>query len=352
MRRPYYIFSSGRLRRKNNTLLLEKSVTNPHGSTEAEVKVEKIPFPVEQVESLYLFGEIDLNTKFIAFLAQHGIPMFCYDYFGNYTATVYPRDYLLSGRLKIEQARHYLSRRRRMAIAKALVAASVHNILRVLKYYSTRLDGADAALLQNAISDIGQRYLEIDSAVEIHQLMGVEGSCRERYYRTWPIILGEASHQFRFERRDRRPPSNELNALISFGNALCYSSTLRQIYRTALDPTLSFLHEPGERRFSLALDLSEVFKPLLVDRAIFRLVKTRVLKPKHFEERLGGVYLKQKGREMFVEHWDARLRNTIQHRSLNRRVSYERLIRLECYRLIRHLFDSKSDPYEGFRMWR
>ena len=142
-----------------------------------------------------------------------------------------------------------------------------------------------------------------------------------------------------------------MNALISFGNALCYSVALRQIYRTALDPTISFLHEPGERRFSLALDVSEVFKPLLVDRAIFRLVKTGAIQPKHFEARLGGTYLTEAGRRVFTGHWDERLRQTIHHRGLDRKVSYQRLVRLECYRLVRHLCDPKEDPYQGFRMW-
>ena len=146
------------------------------------------------------------------------------------------------------------------------------------------------------------------------------------------------------------PPSNPLNALISFGNSLCYSVCLRQLYHTALDPTVSYLHEPGDRRFSLALDLAEVFKPLLVDRAIFRLVKTRQIQPSDFEKRLGGTYLTESGRKTFVEHWDERLRQTIKHRSLDRKISYERLVRLDAYRLVRHLCDPDEDPYSGFEI--
>jgi CRISPR-associated protein Cas1 len=97
--------------------------------------------------------------------------------------------------------------------------------------------------------------------------------------------------------------------------------------------------------------VAEVFKPLLVDRGIFRLIKTRQIQPKHFEERLGGTYLKETGRKVFVEHWDERLRQTIKHRTLERKVSYARLVRQEGYRLVRHLCDPKADPYEGFKMW-
>lgn len=192
----------------------------------------------------------------------------------------------------------------------------------------------------------------LPKSVDIPTLMAVEGRMRDRYYQLWPLFLGPStSALFPFTKRERRPPSNELNALISFGNSLCYSTVLRQIYRTALDPTIAFLHEPGERRFSLSLDIAEVFKPLLVDRAIFRLLKTGEIGPKHFEKHLGGCYLSETGRKIFVQHWDERLSQTVQHRVLDRKVSYERLIRLECYKLVRHLSDPLKEPYEGLHMW-
>ena len=180
--------------------------------------------------------------------------------------------------------------------------------------------------------------------------MAAEGRARDAYYRAWPAVLGPAAAAFPYDGRTRQPPSNALNAAISFGNALCYATCLKALYRTALDPTISYLHEPGDRRYSLALDLAEVFKPLLVDRAIFRLIKTGQLQPGHFEPRLGGVYLTDAGRRRFVEAWDDRLRRTVRHRGLGRHVSYERLVRLDAYRLVRHLTDA-GDPYQGFRAW-
>jgi CRISPR-associated protein Cas1 len=94
-----------------------------------------------------------------------------------------------------------------------------------------------------------------------------------------------------------------------------------------------------------------VFKPLLVDRAIFRLIKTGQIQPKHFEERLGGTYLKESGRKTFVAHWDERLRQTIKHRRLGRKISYERLVRLDAYKLVRHLCDPAQDAFQGLKMW-
>jgi CRISPR-associated protein Cas1 len=257
----------------------------------------------------------------------------------------------LSGRLTVAQVQAHADADRRLRLAREIVQSAMANIRRVLAYYRSRLGGEAAERAGSAIGEIETLKSRAGDADATDELMGLEGRARRCYYRTWPALLGSAGEAFPFEARSRQPPSNALNALISFGNSLCYSVCLKQIYHTALDPTVSFLHEPGDRRFSLALDLAEVFKPLLVDRAIFRLVKTRQIQPSDFEERLGGVYLTESGRKTFVEHWDDRLRQTIEHRRLDRKVSYQRLVRLDAYRLVRHLCDPDGDPYEGFRMW-
>ena len=154
---------------------------------------------------------------------------------------------------------------------------------------------------------------------------------------------------FNFDKRVKRPPENMINALISFGNSMLYSTVLSEIYNTQLNPTISYLHEPSERRFSLALDLSEIFKPILVDRLIFYLVNKRMLGEDDFEKDLNYCLLNDKGRKIFIKKYDERLKKTIKHRELKRKVSYKRLIRLESYKLIKHLLGSKE--YKPFVMW-
>lgn len=360
MKRPYYIFSSGRLKRKDNTLYLYKMEgereEDDHplmdGAPSGQILTDKSVLPIEQVEALYCFGELDLNAKLISFLSQHHTPVFFYDYYGNFTATLCPKEMLLSGRLHVTQAQHYLKPAWRLKLAHTFVEAAAYNILRVLKYYQVRQVGEAQKTLQEGIARIEGLRKQVPEVKSVAACMGIEGNIRDGYYGLWAAILGEeVTKSFPFNKRERNPPSNELNALISFGNSLCYGTVLRQIYRTPLDPTISYLHEPGDRRYSLALDLSEVFKPLLVDRAIFSLLKKGMIQPKHFEPKLGGVYLKETGRKLFVEHWDERLRTMILHRNLNRKVSYERLVRLDCYALMRYLLDPDKEPYTGFKMW-
>ncbi len=357
MPRDHYLFSNGRLRRRQNTLWFEKAdSTRTPGSDPADTGApsghltgDKAVLPVEAVDALHLFGEVDLNSKLVVFLARQRIPVHVYDYYGNYAATLYPREYLLSGRLTLAQAEHYLRPKKRIALARAFVEAALFNVRRTLLYYEKRVE--DAAPIRGALAIVEREAARVPAEPSVPELMAAEGRARDAYYRAWPAILGPATADaFPFEGRNRRPPSNALNAAISFGNALSYALCVKALYRTALDPTLSYLHEPGDRRYSLALDLAEVFKPLLVDRALFRLLKTGRLKPKHFEGRLGGVYLTESGRRRFVEAWDERLRRTVRHRGLGRHVSYERLVRLDAYRLVRHLTDP-ADPYRGFRAW-
>ena len=175
--------------------------------------------------------------------------------------------------------------------------------------------------------------------------MGLEGNIRQVYYGTFGRIVPG----YELGTRTKQPPNNELNALISFGNMLCYTVCLDAIYHTQLNPTISFLHEPGTRRYSLALDVAEVFKPLLVDRTIFRVLNKKEIQASDFVTELNRCTLKERGRKAFVQVFEERLRETIQHRSLGRSVSYKHLVKLECYKLAKHLIG--ADEYKPFKMW-
>ena len=325
--RDYYIVRGGRLRREENTLYVE--------SKEGEKKA----IPVNDVQAIYALGEVDLNSKLLVFLAQHGIPLHVFNYYGYYSGTYYPRERLLSGFLLVKQVEHYIASQRRLEIAMELVQTACDNILANLSYYQRR--GKEVAQFIEAIE---REKAAVEQAAQISELMGAEGRARERYYSSFSSILRSG---FEFEGRVRNPPDNMVNCLISFGNSLLYATVLTEIYHTQLNPTVSFLHEPGERRFSLALDISEVFKPVIVDRVIFNLINNRLIKPEHFHEELKGCYLNDHGRRIFLKEYDEKLRTTIRLRVLNRNVSYQRLMRLECYKLVRHLLGEAK--YKGFR---
>jgi CRISPR-associated protein Cas1 len=197
-----------------------------------------------------------------------------------------------------------------------------------------------------SLIELINKYLEsIPIAVAVDELMGIEGNIRQTYYEAFNLILND----FEMGNRTKQPPQNEVNALISFGNMMCYSYCLRAIHQTQLNPTISYLHTPGERRYSLALDIAEIFKPIIVDRVIFKVLNKKEIQERHFDHRLNKCILNESGKKIFVKEMDERLGETIQHRSLKRKVSYKHLIRLECYKLAKHLLNMEA--YKPFKMY-
>lgn len=187
---------------------------------------------------------------------------------------------------------------------------------------------------------------ELQDVKWVTEIMNIEGRCRKIYYRAFDKILPE---KFEFSERKKRPPNNMANALISFGNSLMYGSALTEIYKTQLNPTISYLHEPSARRYSLSLDLADLFKPVIVDRTIFYLTNKGKLTEEDFRDDLNKCLLNDEGRRKFLERYDNTLSRTIKHRDLGRKVSYRRLIRLECYKLVKHVIGEKG--YEPFVIW-
>ena len=176
--------------------------------------------------------------------------------------------------------------------------------------------------------------------------MGVEASARRAYYRTFDAVLPES---FNFEKREYNPPPNPVNCLISFGNSLVYANCVSAIRATALDPAVSYLHEPGERRYSLSLDIADLFKPVLTDRLLFRLVNRGQIGRDDFREEVGSCLLTESGRKTFVKEFEETLERTVNHPELSRKVSYQYLLRLEAYKLKKHLLTGES--YDAFRRW-
>ena len=337
MKRSLYVFQGGTLRRKQNTLCLEMPV--PDGPPEG---VQRRYLPIEQVREIHLFGTVTLNTKLLEFLSRQEILLHVYSRYGYYMGSFYPREHYNSGYMVLKQAEHYLDPEKRVDLARRFVAGAVDNLERVLRYYQNR--GLKEAL-EPIVDTVERQRARLDELNDVEPMMQAEGQAREAYYQAFDLIL--QNETFAFEARTRRPPRNRLNALLSFGNSLLYTAVLAEIYKTHLDPRIGFLHTTNFRRFSLHLDVAEVFKPLLVDRLILSLVQKRQIQAKHFEEALGGLHLNEAGRRLFVEAWEGRLQTTLYHRGLKRNVSYRRLIRLELYKLEKHLLGEK--PYTPFR---
>ena len=338
MKKSFYLFNPGILQRKDNTLKFIPIEESGNGETERQGTPRYLP--VENISDMFVFGSLTANSALYNFLGQNDIAVHFFDYYENYTGSFMPKDFLLSGRMLLAQTGHYQDKKKRIAIARKFIEGAGYNMSKNLQYYNRR--GKD----MEPMLDLIRKYTEgIESSTAVDQLMGLEGNIRQVYYEAFNLILND----FEMGVRTKQPPQNEVNALISFGNMMCYSYCIRAIHQTQLNPTISYLHTPGERRYSLALDIAEIFKPIIVDRVIFKVLNKKEIQSKHFDNKLNKCILNESGKKIFVKAIEDRLSETIQHRSLKRNVSYKHLIRLECLKLAKHLLN--MEEYKPFKMY-
>lgn len=329
MKQSYYLYKSGRLQRKDNTLeIVYKDDT-------------KKSLPVERIDDIYIMAEFDFNTALLNFLSKFGVNIHFFNYYGFYTGTYYPKEALVSGKLLIKQVESYTNKKKRLNMAKAFIDAASYNIYRNMNYYKNR--GKD---IEKYIEEVEFLRKQISLCSDVQELMGIEGNIRKVYYDSWNEIINQ---DIAFDKRTKNPPDNAINSLISYVNTIIYTRVLSEIYKTQLNPTISYLHEPSERRFSLCLDIAEIFKPIIADRLIFSMLNKRQITEDDFENGLNFLYIKEPARKEITKEIDQRLHTTIKHKTLGREVTYEYLIRLEIYKIIKHLIEGCD--YEGFKMW-
>ncbi len=317
-----YIFSMGEIKRKDNSIAFKTQKGWSY-------------IPVEGVREIYFFNEVSLNSKFLDFLAKAKITAHFFNYYGNYSGSFYPKDYLISGKLLIAQVRAF--EESRLKIAKAIVLAIAQNIKEVLYHYYRHRKVELKEFLDWLRVDIPKL---LSKEINYNQILFIEGQIWSRFYNSFKYFLPD---NFLMNKRVKRPPNNPINALISFGNTLLYTKTITAIYHTHLNQSISFLHSPSQARFSLSLDLSEAFKPIIVFRTIFELVNKRKLQVvKHFDKRFNYALLNENGKKIFIQAFEERLNEKFQHSRLKRALSYQRAIQLDGYKLIKFFLEERE----------
>jgi len=318
--RPYYILSGSIISKDSDSLLIKKD--------EGEINL-----PIEGIDSIFIFGNTTLTSPALNILGKRGIPVFIYSFNGNYITSIIPENYLESGFVLVKQVACYLDNRRRIQLAKKFVEGAAINMNKTLKRFGAK--GIEIPIDK------------INSSSSVQELMGVEGKINDEYFEQIDSVLPE---DFRIKIRERRPPSNMGNALISFGNSLVYSFVASEIYGTHLNPTVSFLHEPGSQRSSLALDVSEIFKPLYSHTVSISLIKRKIIKETDFVNS-DGTFLNDSGRRKFLAEFDSKLMETYYVNKLKRKVTYKRIIRLELYKIEKYIVENTEYKPFSPRRW-
>ena len=354
MKQQLYIFSDTLIKRKDGSLLCEKIVReadNKEDQEEKDLRQEEfyldpdciIPsgdkkyIPVESIDSIFAFGSIRFNSRFLYFLSQNKIPLHAFNFNGSFAGSFLPAERNISGTTLLIQAAHYSKNVTRMFIAKAFTAASAKNCLSNLKYHKSR-----GANLSGQISYIEEMLGHIDAADDVQELLGIEGSIKKEYYSSWKHIF---NFPVEFTHRVKNPPNNLINALISYGNMIVYGICLNQIYQTRLYPEIGFIHEAGEGKLPLCYDLADIFKPIFTDRTIFKVINKNMISENDCIRKNGKCILKENAKRIFVTELEAKLMTTISIDE-TRKMSYRRVVKEECYKLIKHLNgEEEYKPY-------
>jgi CRISPR-associated protein Cas1 len=324
MKERYYIQSKGELYKNKDTLRFRN-----------ENKDTRIP--IERVYDIFAEEGVSISSGVLELLSDEEVLLHSFGYYGNYIGTFHPKESVMSGKCVVEQAKHYNNKPKRLKIAREIVKGSIDNMrLTLMRYKDGCCDTSE--YLKNEMS-------EVYRCSEISTLMQLEGDCREHYYN----CLNHQLDGLNINKRNRQPPLDEVNALMSYLNSLIYAAIVSEIYKTRLDQKISFLHEPHERRFSLSLDVSDIFKPMIVDRLIISMVNQSVVDKSDFHQKGKGVFLDEEGRKKVVSEFKDRMSDTRKHQKTKKTHSIRRWLRMECHKIMKHIIDAEEYNYTTMR---
>ena len=327
----YHIINDGILTKKDYSILFEN-------------ENKKIEIPAEVTEHINIYSQTIFSSNFFKTLNRHNIRVSLFDQYDHYIGSFMPINYHKSASILIKQVGNYINKAKRLEIAKKIIDSGTTNIISNLKYYNKHNDDIQ---LDKIIDDLKICKQEMKAVKTLEILLLQEARMRELYYSSYNIILNNP--EFKFTKRTRRPPKDALNAMISFGNTIIYQKIANEIYKTKLDIRISYLHSAMRRYENLNLDISEIIKPILVDKVIFSLINKRIIDAKvHFEKRNNGVFLNKEGKYLFIDQLNKKLSSTITIN--NKKVSYQEILQQEVLKLLRHFkYDEEYEPFK-YRM--
>jgi CRISP-associated protein Cas1 len=284
--------------------------------------------PAQTIEQVVLMGNPQVTGDALVYALELGMPVHYLSSFGKYLGSALP-GYSRNGKLRLAQYALYLNPDRRLALVKAIVAAKIHNQHAVL-YRHGQPD-----------NPLKQRKKQVEAQTSLDQTRGIEGIAAREYFACWQTMLGEA---WTFTQRTRRPPTDPVNSLLSFGYGLLRVQVTAAVHLAGLDPYIGYSHEVHHGQPALVLDLMEEFRPLIADNVVLAVLNNREIQPKDFTESLGAYQLSDDGRKRFLQAFERKMNDEFKHPVFDYRCTYRRAIELQARLLSRHL--QEEIPYK------
>ena len=338
-----------------NTLFvtLENAYLRKDGAA-VEIRHEgetKLRVPLHNLDGIVCMGwDISCSAALMAACSEAKIALSFHNPYGKFLAAV---NGFTSGNilLRREQYRRADDEAASVAIAANFIAAKLHNTRQVLmrhaRDHGEKTPTKASALLM--VSDtIAQRMTMLPRATSLDSIRGIEGDCASFYFEAFPHLLINHDPRITFDGRNRRPPLDPVNALLSFLYVLLMHDCRSALESCGLDPQCGFLHRDRPGRPSLALDLMEEFRPFLADRAALTLINRQQITTADFDvTETGAVTLKEKSRKVVLTHWQERKQDEITHPFLDEKMTVGLLPLIQARLLARHL-RGDLDAYPAF----
>ncbi len=291
-----------------------------------------LKMPLEQVEQIVIVGNATVTAPLVAELLARGIEIAYFSRAGEFLGRLVPET-SKNVPLRWAQFRAASDSEKTLAIARAIVKGKLLN-QRTLLMRAAR-EGVSG--LAGAVEDLKHLVDRADRAQSLEELRGVEGAGSARYFKEWPKLIRKVG--FRFPGRVRRPPTDPVNAMLSFGYTLLANMVFAACHVVGFDPYVGFLHMDRYGRPALVLDLMEELRPVLVDSLVLALINRGQVEPEGFETTFGGgCRMSRSTLHVFLEAWENRRRTLIQHPVLRQEVPYFRVPELQARILAKFLF--------------
>lgn len=334
MRAPLYLTEQGSvLSQRGRRLLVRKG-----GDELAQI-------PLVQVSQVVIFGNVSITTPALQLLLREGIETTLLSRSGRFYGRLVGLPHG-NGPLRVAQVLHSQDAGFMLGLARQFVRGKLHNLRVLLQRYARR---TTATGLDAAVTGIGAMLAQVERCHTTNSLSGVEGRATAIYFGAWKQLL---QPPWRFEKRVRRPPTDPVNVLLSFGYTLLTQNVLSAVLTAGLDPNVGFLHQLSYNRPSLALDLVEEFRPVVVDSVVLRCMNNQILTPEHFEageDEDRPVVLTQEGIRRFVRELESRFEQSFKHPADGEQLTYRRLFLRQAYQLARILQGrGKAEAYQPF----
>lgn len=284
-----------------------------------------------ETSQVNLMGGVQISTAAVQELCQAGVPLLYFSRGGwFYGMTQGAANKNVD--LRLHQYRAALSTEHSLALARRFVAAKIRNCRTMLRRNAADIESVRLRRLRQLgkLSEIAESQAG---------LLGIEGTAARLYFEALPRMLKRVGVEagFDFDGRNRRPPRDPINAMLSLAYSLLAKDLAVTAAAVGFDPFLGFYHQPRYGRPSLALDLMEEFRPLIADSVVLTVVNNGAVTPEDFEQAGGAVALKPHARRAFIEAYERRMDHLVRHPVFGYQVSYRRVLEVQTRLLARHL---------------